>query len=298
MSNREAMLMTVLTRNASAHLVYLTHEVDGPTLHVHTQHAISATSLIIPLGLEHCRQVMHVTEQPSILRCRPNHFAVQNAHQQCQNEPIQLGTQIQPQGKDWVGTAGAPVHWLDGSQHDQYGVLSNWHVMADGSNGIGHTQHQPYDNHPAMAKLTNWSEVKCCATMYVDAAIADAKIDGYHTMARSILEIGQLNPTPLDASAGLLVMKSGRTTALTYGQVSATGAAVKVSYGDFTATFADQIVIDGGAEEFSAGGDSGSLVVGRDSKSPVGLLFAGGGGTTIANPIKRIMDMWGMDFAV
>ena len=56
----------------------------------------------------------------------------------------------------------------------------------------------------------------------------------------------------------------------------------------------NQIVISPGG--FSAGGDSGSLVVadgkGRskaDDRKPVGLLFAGSSLYTIANPINEVL---------
>jgi hypothetical protein len=45
---------------------------------------------------------------------------------------------------------------------------------------------------------------------------------------------------------------------------------------------------------FSAGGDSGSLIVTKGlllaDRRPVGLLFAGTGTTTIANPIDLVLD--------
>jgi hypothetical protein len=56
-----------------------------------------------------------------------------------------------------------------------------------------------------------------------------------------------------------------------------------------------QIVIGGGG--FSSGGDSGSLIVverGGDALRPVALLFAGGGGVTIANPIGEVLSAFGV----
>jgi hypothetical protein len=55
------------------------------------------------------------------------------------------------------------------------------------------------------------------------------------------------------------------------------------------ARFVDQIAITDGT--FSAGGDSGSLIVtADDKKNPVGLLFAGSDMHTIANPIGLVLD--------
>jgi PKD repeat protein len=55
------------------------------------------------------------------------------------------------------------------------------------------------------------------------------------------------------------------------------------------ARFVGQIAITPGT--FSAGGDSGSLIVTDDeNKNPVGLLFAGSDTHTIANPIGLVLD--------
>ena len=58
------------------------------------------------------------------------------------------------------------------------------------------------------------------------------------------------------------------------------------------ANFRDQISIRGNNNRlFSQGGDSGSLIWTWDSvRSPVGLLFAGGGELTFANKIGRVLD--------
>jgi len=90
-------------------------------------------------------------------------------------------------------------------------------------------------------------------------------------------------------------MKYGRTTQHTKGRVQGINATVNVGYDVGVARFVGQIVIGGGG--FSAGGDSGSLIVaqgGADDRKPVGLLFAGGGGVTIANPIEAVLDEFGV----
>ncbi len=91
------------------------------------------------------------------------------------------------------------------------------------------------------------------------------------------------------------VKKYGRTTSLTTGRVTAINATVDVGYGPgLIARFVDQIIIEPGS--FSAGGDSGSLIVvegkGKDKgndRIPVGLLFAGSSFVTIANPIDAVL---------
>ncbi len=91
------------------------------------------------------------------------------------------------------------------------------------------------------------------------------------------------------------VKKFARTTGLTKGQVAAINAIVTVGYGAAgLACFTGQIIISPGT--FSAGGDSGGLVVvdgkGRsrgDDRKPVGLLFAGSFTHTIISPIDPIL---------
>jgi hypothetical protein len=57
------------------------------------------------------------------------------------------------------------------------------------------------------------------------------------------------------------------------------------------AQFTDQIV----TSPMSQGGDSGSLVVERDSHEAVGLLFAGSQQSTVISPIQTALDELGVD---
>ena len=116
----------------------------------------------------------------------------------------------------------------------------------------------------------------------VDAAIAEPiSVD---VVAAEILGIGRVAGT-VDASIGMRVRKSGRTTSTTEGRISALDAVVEVDYGGKTAIFRQQIVSD----ILSRGGDSGSLVVDERNRS-VGLLFAGGETTTLINPIGAVLQ--------
>jgi hypothetical protein len=83
---------------------------------------------------------------------------------------------------------------------------------------------------------------------------------------------------------------------LTQGRITAINVTVNVNYGAFgVAQFRDQIAIRSvTASDFSAGGDSGSMVwQWTTGLPPVGLLFAGGGGTTFANRITRVLSATG-----
>lgn len=132
----------------------------------------------------------------------------------------------------------------------------------------------------------------------IDAAIASSTpallgnatpSDGY----------GTPQPDTVAAAVNMPVMKYGRTTGLTKGKVYALNATVDVGYDTGVARFVGQIIITPGT--FSAGGDSGSLIV-VDGKAkyksqkgrPVGLLFAGSSQYTIANPIGAVLDRFGV----
>jgi len=219
-----------------------------------------------------------------------------NDNTACQNEPVQLGCQVQPAGAPWVGTAGLPVRWRDLESRDHWGFLSNWHVLCVSPDSEGHPQHQPDDSHPAFATLANWNPVHPDQPNTLDAAIANACMGGRHTIDREILGIGRPADQPTDAHVGLAVKKSGRTTALTYAECAATGAAVRVSYGGFTAIFQDQDVYEDVDGHFSAAGDSGSAILTAADASPTSLLFAGGGNQTIGCPIRFAIDRFRLLF--
>ena len=98
----------------------------------------------------------------------------------------------------------------------------------------------------------------------------------------------RIGSNPLYPTLGGVVGKTGRTTQLTQGQVVATNWSGWVNYGVGSAYFAGQMVVQSSGN-FSAGGDSGSVIWNWVSGlPPVGLLFAGGGGYTIANPMPWV----------
>lgn len=120
------------------------------------------------------------------------------------------------------------------------------------------------------------------ANNLVDAAIA------YTVPAladNTILDLGPPTPELAYAAPGMQVIKSGRTTGVTEGTVQSVYTTVLVNYGGScgTARYVGQVIVTPGA--FSAGGDSGSVVLEKDTMKPVGLLFAGSPVSTIMNHI-------------
>ena len=79
--------------------------------------------------------------------------------------------------------------------------------------------------------------------------------------------------------------------------------AVAVQYDAAVYRFDDQIEIEGLSGDFSAGGDSGSVIWRSRDRAPLGLLFAGsstggsaGGGVTFANPMATVLRELGVDW--
>jgi hypothetical protein len=102
---------------------------------------------------------------------------------------------------------------------------------------------------------------------------------------------------------GMAVAKVGRTTGLRRGVVTAVELDdVVVEFDRGNLSFDRQIEIEGvGDHAFSAGGDSGSLIVDGDGFA-CGLLFAGsdqggtnGKGLTNANDLALVLDELGLE---
>jgi hypothetical protein len=205
-------------------------------------------------------------------------------------------------GHPWItaGTIGCRVADANG---DVY-ALSNNHIYAafnDASIGDNVLQPGPYDggvdSRDAIGTLANFVPINFSwrGTNTVDAAIALTSTDKLGTATPTDdtgaqLGYGIPSATTAAATVGMNVQKYGRTTGLTTGTVSAINANVFVSYGYAGyARFTGQIVV--GTQDFTAAGDSGSLVVAQDGKnSPVGLVFAGNGANTICNPIDTVLS--------
>jgi len=202
-----------------------------------------------------------------------------------------------------AGTIGARV--TDG--FNVY-ALSNNHVYAnENSASINDNVLQPgtYDGgqNPADAigTLDNFVPIvfSTGANNTVDAAIA-LTTTGQVGKATPCDGYGTPKSTTAEAFINQKVKKYGRTTGQTTGQIAGINATVTINYGPAgTARFVNQLLIQPGS--FSAGGDSGSLIVvdgkGKNKsqdRNPVGLLFAGSTLVTIANPIDPVLDAFGV----
>jgi hypothetical protein len=177
-------------------------------------------------------------------------------------------------------------------------VLSNNHVLGRSDQAtVGDDISQPglIDNGCRVSTVVADFTTAVPFGSNVDAAIAQLR-DGTMDSSGFIEDIGVPCSTVVSASVGLGVAKSGRTTGTTTGTVGSINTSVNVQYQKgcgsgrkFVVSYTNQVVINSGS--FSAGGDSGSLIVTNDtSHNPVALLYAGSSSTTIGNPIGEVLD--------
>lgn len=182
-------------------------------------------------------------------------------------------------------------------------VLSNNHVLANVNSAMfGDCICQPgiYDGgrcpDDQIAVLERYIPIDFSGPNFVDCATGWCWPDRVRRDlvvlsggSRNFFKIGS---APIAPAVGLAVAKSGRTTQLTSGHITAIGVTVNVNYsGGRVASFQDQIAISSTAGNFSEGGDSGSAIFKNDTtRQPVGLLFAGGGSTTFANRMDRVLS--------
>jgi hypothetical protein len=211
------------------------------------------------------------------------------------------------------GTLGSLVV-RNGTQY----ILSNNHVLAKSDSGItGDPISQPgtidspttcsTSETSTVANLSEFFNLETGPNPKVDAALAQV-VDGQVDASGNILLLGttQTNGTPdpgaphagtgITATVGQGVAKSGRTTGLTCSTVLGTNVSANVDYyrhcGDttkaYTVSYTNLVAVAGGS--FSAGGDSGSLIVAQTTADPVALLFGGSDTDTVGNPVSQVLE--------
>ncbi len=194
------------------------------------------------------------------------------------------------------GTLGSLLH----AGTTQY-ILSNNHILARQDQATpGEDISQPglIDNgcRPATIVADFTRAVKLGNN--VDCAIAQVK-PGTMDSTGFIQGIGTISSVVKAPSVGLAVEKSGRTTGTTTGTIGSIHTSVNVQYQircgqgkKYVISYTNQVIIN--SSSFSAGGDSGSLIVSNNScHQPVALLFAGSSSTTIGNPIGEVLSKLG-----
>ena len=233
------------------------------------------------------------------------------SHQTLQNPPVKLGTSGGNANNIsnafcCSGTLGSLV--TNGATNY---ILSNNHVLADTDQAVrGEDISQPglIDvgcNASKAQAVAHFFYAPQLGTANVDAAIADVATGPSGSpmvdTTGAILDIGIPSSTTAGPAVNMGVAKSGRTTGLTCAAIGSVSTNVSVQYQKgcnsgkkFLVTYTNQVVIN--SSSFSAGGDSGSLIVASSTAQPVALLFAGSSSTTIGNPISDVAAALGVSF--
>ncbi|MFN3304810.1 MAG: hypothetical protein ACK44A_13975, partial [Roseateles sp.] len=172
-----------------------------------------------------------------------------------------------------AGTQGCLCRGRSAPRSSRLMILSNNHVLANSNAAPINSaivQPGPYDGGrmPAdqVAVLERFVPINFSGgNNLVDAATGWAWPD---RVRAELMYLSGGRPTyfrvgsaPLAAVPGLTVGKSGRTTQLTSGRITAIGVTVNVNYGGGkVGRFVNQMSIRAASGDFSQGGDSGSLI--------------------------------------
>jgi hypothetical protein len=276
-------------------------EDNSPAILVFTKHEMKAGAL--PENLEGIPVTIKVTGEIFALREHINAVAGNVKPTSKFPMPVPIGVSTGNAGECSAGTIGARVKDAAGNVY----ALSNNHVYAlENDAPIGSTILQPglYDTRcrtgqsNVIGTLYDFKRIDFAGgDNVVDAAVASsstAQLDnatpsGGYGKPDSLTYTQTTGNPPF---IGQSVMKYGRTTRLTTGTINGINVTLSVCYNSacsLKAVFTDQIAV--GSNSFSRAGDSGSLIVSNDANAyPIGLLFAGGGGITFANPIDAVLN--------
>lgn len=177
-------------------------------------------------------------------------------------------------------------------------ILSNNHVLANSnaaSIGDPILQPGPYDGGTVpgdvIARLARFVPIHFgSANRYnlVDAALATP--GDRRDVIASIANLGIPKGT-VEATLGMEVAKSGRTTETSTGKVIGIDVTSAVNYGVGIGYFRNQIM----TTNMSAGGDSGSLLLSRGGRKATGLLFAGSSIVTLHNNLANVEMALGVE---
>ena len=174
-------------------------------------------------------------------------------------------------------------------------ILSNNHILANINGAPGALILEPARDdggasNPPIAHLTDRQEILFGGPVNnIDAAIAELTVAS--DMTPDIELIGHIDPSPLDPLHLMSVIKHGRTTLLTNGVIDDVHADIGLGLPPHgVAFFHNQFTVSNLSMPFSAGGDSGSLVLEATTHRPLGLLFAIANGITYCNRIQPVLD--------
>ena len=163
----------------------------------------------------------------------------------------------------------------------------NWGSTSIGKKGDSILQPAPHDggveSNDKIGELERWIPVELEKDSVIDGAIFKSDVLGYN-----IHEVGILDSVK-EPTVGMGVLKSGRTSGVTYSKVIDVDATILVDGGDWgECTFKDQVIAMPG---FIYPGDSGSWVGEIDTFRSVGLGFAGSPVLSVLNKMSNVEEL-------
>jgi hypothetical protein len=209
-----------------------------------------------------------------------------------QGAPIEAGISVS-HFRSPAGSIGAIVKKVG-----KFHILSNSHVLAlNGAAKIGDAIITPGTSDGGsfprgmIATLSQHVPFDRFGDNWMDAAIAEIHPSKLALVRTLVPHLGV--PVRLGLSRrGMQVVKSGKSTQTTTGQVIDPDFRVTLAYprGLGRLHFVQQVL----CTHFSQNGDSGSLVIDAQTGRAVGLLFAGSDTVSIYSPIDRICQTLGI----
>jgi hypothetical protein len=204
--------------------------------------------------------------------------------------PVAGGCYCGPVALDLCGTLGAMV-----DKGGTANILSSWHVLygKTGKDGMAIVQPSKLQGGTDPADTIAYNKA-AALTEHVDAAIAEVRKPAGDYVTAGTACFGGFSGTGA-ASKGQKVRICGGTSGAVSGTVKSTNATAKFTspiYPNGEWIFKDQIEMN----EFTLGGDSGSIIQSEKNEA-LGLLVGGGGGLDYANKIEHVLKAFGITIA-
>lgn len=217
--------------------------------------------------------------------------------------PLCSGISISQEGcRETTGTLGCFVRKRYGKE---LLLLSNSHILAQPEviKGWNIMQPSPFDggaiSDHRIAQLEEFIDLSSRTLHRVDVATAQIK-KGVDVNPKLIFDLGELQGFIPKIQQPIKVLKTARTTNVTYGKISAFNLDVDIHDGPYgKLRFENQIEIEPLEQNsnFAREGDSGALIINEDLKA-IGLLFsADNQGFGYANPFDEVLNTFNLVLA-
>ena len=209
-------------------------------------------------------------------------------------DPMRGGISVSRDGAYGSGTLGSVV--TDRATGRPM-ILSNWHVfVADWATRPGVAVYQPGLTDGGTFQDMVGRYARDAMPVNLDAAVAT--VNGARGLSDEQLGLGAVQGIAA-AEPGMRVVKSGRTTGITQGEVTGVDGAAKLRYRGLDRVIRQVITIDqvDGVGVVSDAGDSGSLWLDASTDACVALHFAGSNvpERALGMDIGRVLDALGVD---